>query len=348
MSFSIGIVGLPNVGKSTLFKALTKKQVDASNYPFCTIDPNVGVVAVPDHRLEKLSKFSKSEKTIPTTIEFVDIAGLVKNAHKGEGLGNQFLANIREVDAIVEVLRSFSDKNVIHVDGKIDPDSDKQTIDLELIFADMQTVEKRMRKNQKDLNANSKDAKILQPILDNLKTGFNNGIPAREIVTEEKEKLLIRDLSLLTIKPIIYVLNVDENNIVEESDYITISAKIESELAELPPEDAKNYLDELSIKYSGLDQLIKKSYELLDLITFFTTGPKETRAWTVKKGVKAPQAAGVIHTDFESGFIKAETINWQELLNHQSELEAKEKGMIRIEGKEYVIQDGDSVLFRFA
>jgi len=346
MSFSIGIVGLPNVGKSTLFKALTKKQVDASNYPFCTIDPNVGVVAVPDERIDKLAEMSKSAKTIYTTIEFVDIAGLVKDAHKGEGLGNQFLANIREVDAIVQVVRQFSDKNVIHVAGKVDPESDRETINLELIFADLQTLEKRISKNNRDLHANLKEAKELAPVLENLKTGFDAGKLASEIINNEKEKLLIRDLNLLTIKPMIYVLNVDEDKVYQESDYITISAKIESELAELPEAEAKEMLKELQLESSGLDKLIKKSYETLGLITFLTTGPKESRCWTIKKGTKAPQAAGVIHTDFEKTFIRAEVINWQELLKAGSEAKAKELGLIRIEGKDYAMQDGDTVYFR--
>lgn len=348
MSFSIGIVGLPNVGKSTLFKALTKKQVDASNYPFCTIDPNVGVVAVPDERIDQLAKMSESQKLIYTTIEFVDIAGLVKDAHKGEGLGNKFLANIREVDAIVQVIRQFSDKNVVHVDGKVDPESDKETINLELIFADLQTLEKRIIKNQKDLHANLKEAKELQPILEKLKTGFNSGKMAFEIITEEKEKLLVRELNLLTIKPMIYVLNVDEDKIYQETDYITISAKIESELAELPKQEAQEILKELQLDSSGLDKLIKKSYEILGLITFLTTGPQESRAWTVTKGTKAPQAAGVIHTDFEKNFVKAEVINWKDLLDAGSEQAAREKGLIRMEGKEYIIKDGDTCHFKVA
>ena len=346
MSFSIGIVGLPNVGKSTLFKALTKKQVDASNYPFCTIDPNVGVVAVPDERLDKLAAMSKSEKTVYTTIEFVDIAGLVKDAHKGEGLGNQFLANIREVDAIVQIIRQFSDKNVIHVDGRIDPESDKETINLELIFADLQTLEKRMAKNQKELHGNDKDAKKLQPILEKLKTGLESGKLASEIITDEDEKKLAREINLLTIKPMIYVLNVDEDNVFQETDYITISAKIESELADLPETEAKEMLKELKLESSGLDKLIKKSYEILDLITFLTTGPKESRAWTIKKGTKAPQAAGVIHTDFEKQFIRVDVVNWQKLLEAGSEAKAHELGLIRTEGKEYVIQDGDTCHFK--
>lgn len=346
MSLSIGIVGLPNVGKSTLFKALTKKQVDASNYPFCTIDPNVGVVAVPDERLDALAKLSNSQKTLYTTIDFVDIAGLVKGAHQGEGLGNKFLANIREVDAIVQVLRHFTDKNVTHVDGRVDPESDKETINLELIFADLQTVEKRMEKNKKDLNAQNKDAKILQPILDKLKSGLENGQLASEIIKDKEEKFLVKDLNLLTIKPMIYVLNVDEDNTFQESDYVTVSAKIESELSEMSAEEAKEFLKDLGLESSGLDKLIKKSYEILGLVTYLTTGPAESRAWTIKVGTKAPQAAGVIHTDFEKNFVKAEIINWKDLVDAGSENAAKEKGLIRLEGKEYVMQDGDVAHFK--
>ncbi len=348
MSFSIGIVGLPNVGKSTLFKALTKKQVDAANYPFCTIDPNVGVVAVPDERLDQLAIISNSAKKIPTTIEFVDIAGLVKGAHKGEGLGNKFLANIREVDAIVQVLRQFSDKNVTHVDNQVNPESDKETINLELIFADLQTVENRISKNNKDLHANDKAALQLQPILNQLKQGLENGKLASDILTQPADKHLIRDLHLLTIKPMIYVLNVDENNVVEDTDYITISAKIEAELSELPPAEVQDYLKELQLSSSGLDKLIKQAYNVLGLITYFTSGPQETRAWTITQGTKAPQAAGKIHTDFEQGFIKAEVIKWQDLVQAGGETQAKEKGLIRLEGKEYVFQDGDVALFHFS
>lgn len=346
MSFSIGIVGLPNVGKSTLFKALTKKQVEAENYPFNTIDPNIGVVGVPDERLDALTKLSKSEKTIPTTINFVDIAGLVKGASKGEGLGNQFLSHIREVDAIVQVLRHFTDKDVVHVDGKIDPESDRETINLELILADAETLDKRLSKNQKGLNANDKDAQKLQPILEKLKAGFDQGKMASDIITDEDEKALIKDLSLLTMKPMIYVLNVDEDNIFQETDYLTISAKIEAELAELPDAEAKEMLKELKLDASGLDKLITKAFDILDLMTFLTTGPDESRAWTIKKGAKAPQAAGVIHTDFEKNFIKAEVINWQELVNIGSEAAASEKGLMRLEGKDYVMQDGDVVHFK--
>ena len=346
MSLSIGIIGLPNVGKSTLFKALTKKQVDASNYPFCTIDPNVGVVPVPDPRLDQLAAMSKSEKILPTTVEFVDIAGLVKDAHKGEGLGNQFLANIREVDAIVQVIRQFSDSNVIHVANKIDPESDRETINLELIFADLQTLEKRLTKNAKGLHANEKDAKILQPVLEKLKTGLESGQLALAVIIDKEEKALIKDMSLLTAKPMIYVLNVDEDKIFQDTDYLTISAKIESELAELTPAEAKEMLKELQLESSGLDKLIKKAFEILGLTTFLTTGPKETKAWTIPIGTKAPQAAGVIHTDFEKKFIKAEVVNWQDLLNAGGWHQAQEKGLVRLEGKEYIMKDGDVVIFK--
>jgi GTP-binding protein YchF len=349
MSFSIGIVGLPNVGKSTLFKALTKKQVDAANYPFCTIDPNVGVVAVPDERIEKLSVMSESKKTIHTTIEFVDIAGLVKDAHKGEGLGNQFLSHIREVDAIVHLMRNFSDSNVIHVDGRVDAKSDRETINLELIFADLQTLDKIMSKNKKDLNANLKEAKEIEPILEKLKTGMEAGKLAADVITNPEERLLIRDLNLLTIKPMLYVLNVDEDKITDDRSpegLLQISAKIEAELSELPVEEAKDYLKQLGLSASGLDKIIKEAYSTLNLISFLTTGLDESRAWTITIGTKAPQAAGVIHTDFEKKFIKAEVINWQDLLNVGTEVAAREKGLIRMEGKEYIMKDGDVVEFK--
>jgi len=359
MSFSIGIVGLPNVGKSTLFKALTKKQVDASNYPFCTIDPNVGVVAVPDERLEKLAVVSKSAKIVPTTIEFIDIAGIVKDAHKGEGLGNKFLANIREVDAIVQVVRQFSDANVIHMAGAVNPESDRETIDLELIFADLQTVEKRLETNSKELRGGKKEAVELQPVLEKAKAGLEQGKLASSVIADPEEKSLIKDLCLLTMKPMIYVLNVDEAAAVSDEtlasqrtngsiDYLYISAKIEAELAELPDDEARAYLQELKLDASGLDRLIVRAYNALNLITYFTSGEMETKAWTIRVGTKAPQAAGVIHTDFEKGFIRAEIIKWQDLVDAGGEAKAREKGLIRLEGKDYQVQDGDVAHFRFS
>ena len=348
MSFSIGIVGLPNVGKSTLFKALTKKQVDASNYPFCTIDPNIGIIAVPDKRMDLLSKVSNSAKIVPTAIEFVDIAGIVKGAHEGEGLGNKFLANIREVDAIVQVLRNFSDPNVIHVAGKVDFQSDKETINMELIFADLETIDKRITANLKDVKTGKKEAKEIQPLLEKIKVGLENGKLANEIINDKEEISLIKPLNLLTIKPMIYVLNVDEDKIYDDSDFIAISAKIEAELADLNEDEAKEYLKELKLESSGLEKLIKKSYEILGLITFFTSGEMETKAWTIPNGAKAPQAAGVIHTDFEKGFIRAEIINWNDLVEEGGESKAKEKGLIRLEGKDYVMKDGDVAHFRFS
>lgn len=348
MSFSIGIVGLPNVGKSTLFKALTKKQVDAANYPFCTIDPNVGVVPVPDERLEKLAVVSQSAKIVPTTIEFIDIAGIVKGAHKGEGLGNKFLANIREVDAIVQVVRQFSDANVIHVAGAVNPESDRETIDLELIFADLQTVEKRLQTLSKDVRAGNKEALEVQLILEKIKAGLEQGQMATNIITDAEERLLIKDLCLLTMKPMIYVLNVDEDKTYQETDFLTISAKIEAELAELPNEESKMYLAELKLESSGLDRLIVKAYQALNLITYFTSGEMETKAWTIKAGTKAPSAAGVIHTDFEQGFIRAEIVSWSDLVESGGEAKAKEKGLVRLEGKEYIMQDGDVAHFRFS
>jgi len=360
MSFSIGIVGLPNVGKSTLFKALTKKQVDASNYPFCTIDPNVGVVPVPDIRLEQLGQVSHSAKIVPTTIEFVDIAGLVKGASKGEGLGNKFLANIREVDAIVQVVRQFSDSNVIHVEGRVNPESDKETINMELILADLQSVDKKIDANAKEVRAGKKEAKEIEPVLVKLKAGLDAGKLAFEIITDPEEIELIKELHLLTIKPMIYVLNVDEDKIFparnashndaggQETDYLTVSAKIEAELSELPEAEAKEYLKDLSLDSSGLDRLIVKAYEALNLITYITSGEMETKAWTIKRGTKAPQAAGVIHTDFEKGFIRAEIINWKDLVDAEGEAKAKEKGLVRLEGKDYVMADGDVAHFRFS
>lgn len=346
MSFSLGIVGLPNVGKSTLFKALTKKPIDIANYPFCTIDPNVGIVVVPDNRLEELTKTSQSKKTIPTTIEFFDIAGLVKDAHKGEGLGNKFLSHIREVKAIVHVLRGFTDDNITHVSDTVDPKRDEETIFTELILADLQVVEKRLAEAEKKARGNDKEAIKLSGILNQVKEHLESEKMLTSFDFNEDDKELIKEYNFLTLKPIITVLNVDEDKINEEHDNtITISAKIESELTELSDKEAKDYLQQLGMKTSGLEKLIKKSYEILNLITFFTSGPEETRAWTIEKGTKAPQAAGAIHTDFEKGFIKAEITGWQDFVKLGGETGAKEKGVMRIEGKDYVMQDGDTCYF---
>ncbi len=348
MALSIGIVGLPNVGKSTLFNTLTKKKAEASNYPFCTIDPNVGVVKVPDERLYKLAEVAKSKKIIPTTIEFVDIAGLVKGASTGEGLGNKFLANIRECDAICEVVRNFENDDIIHVHGKIDPEDDRETINMELIMADLQSVSKKLDRATKDSKSGDKDIIKLRDILAGLKEHLDQGLPAREFALSEDDKLLVRDLNLLSIKPIIYVVNSDEESEVGKNwdgQQVTLNVKLEEEIASLPEEEQEEYIKELGLDDSGLNKLIKASYNLLELITYFTVGPEEARAWTIEEGTKAPQAAGVIHTDFEKGFVRAEAIMWDKYIEMGGESAAREKGLIRIEGKEYVVQDGDSLHF---
>lgn len=352
MSFSLGIVGLPNVGKSTIFQALTKNKVEAENYPFCTIDPNIGIVTVPDKRLDELTKMSESEKTIPTAIEFVDIAGLVSGASKGEGLGNKFLSHIREVDAIVQVIRNFENDDIIHVNGKIDPEDDKEVINLELILSDLDTLVKHLEKIITKMKGSydkllNKEKKVLEKARELLE---NNKL-LNSIDWDEEEFKILKQLNLLSIKPIIYLYNISEDDINKDlnlpENTISICAKLESDLADLSEKEAKEYLKELGIKKSGLDNLINTSYKLLDLITFITTGPEETRAWTVKKDSKAPKAAGVIHTDFEKGFIRAEVINYNELLKSESWNNAKDKGLIRMEGKKYQIQDGDTVHFHF-
>ncbi|MBU3999998.1 redox-regulated ATPase YchF [Patescibacteria group bacterium] len=359
MSFSIGIVGLPNVGKSTLFKALTKKQVNIANYPFCTIDPNVGVVKVPDERLEKLAKMSQSEKIVPTAIEFVDIAGLVRGANKGEGLGNQFLANIREVDAIAHIVRIFEDKEIIHVDKNIDPKRDIETISTELIMKDMETLEKRIIKVSGEAKAGKKEKVQELENLNAIKTILEKGglLYGREF--DEPSQKLIKELQLLTAKPMLFVFNKkieaksDEKQLEKtlaevgiKMPFVLVDIKMEADLGELTDEEKVNYKKDLGISEDGIDRLIKSSYQLLDLVTYLTTGKDETRAWTIKRGAKAPQAAGIIHTDFEKKFIRAEVINWQKLLEAGSWSKAAELGLLRTEGKEYVVQDGDVIEFK--
>lgn len=346
MPLSIGIVGLPNVGKSSLFNILTKKGVEAANYPFCTIDPNVGVVKVPDSRLDALAAISKPAKILNTTIEFVDIAGLVAGAHKGEGLGNKFLANIRECDAICEVVRDFKDANVIHVNGKVDPSGDKETINMELIFADLATVEKRLDRSRKDVKSGSKEIKAELLVLERLFKGLSEGLAARDLVFTDEEMVFVKTLTLLTIKPIIYLLNVDENHDGEDffgvkDPVIKVDVKVEEEIAALPAEEQAEYIHELGLVESGLDKLIRIAYSTLGLDTFFTTGADETRAWTIKRGSKAPEAAGEIHTDFIKGFVRAEVIAWDKFVECGGEAKAKELGLMRIEGKEYIVKDGD-------
>ena len=361
----LGIVGLPNVGKSTLFNSITKAGAQAANFPFCTIDPNVGVVAVPDERIEKLGQLYNTKKVTPATIEFVDIAGLVKGASKGEGLGNQFLANIREVDAIVHVVRCFDDDNVIHVDGSVDSIRDIETINLELIFADLEVLEKRIAKVAKTARMDKTAAKELD-LLERFKAHLEANNAARSLVTDDEDEIKFRkEFNLLTDKPVIYAANVEDSDLADDgasneqvkkvrefaakegSEVFVISARTEEEISELDDEEKKEFLDALGLKESGLEKLVRASYDLLGLMSFLTAGEDECRAWTIKKGTKAPQAAGKIHTDFERGFIKAEVINYQDLLDNGSIAAAKEKGIVRVEGKEYVVQDGDVILFRF-
>ncbi|TCP20024.1 hypothetical protein EV207_15518 [Scopulibacillus darangshiensis] len=364
MSLTTGIVGLPNVGKSTLFNAITQAGAESANYPFCTIDPNVGIVNVPDHRLASLTDMYNPKQTIATTFEFTDIAGLVKGASQGEGLGNQFLANIRQVDAISHVVRCFEDKDITHVSGKVDPIDDIETINLELILADLESINKRIGRVEKLAKQKDKDAAAEFSALTKLKDAFENEQPARSVSLTDDEEQIIKHLNLLTKKPVLYVANVAEDDLAapddneyvkkvrafaekEQSEVVVISARIESEIAELEGEEKQSFLEELGIEQSGLDQLIEKAYKLLGLATYFTAGEKEVRAWTFRLGIKAPQAAGIIHTDFERGFIRAEIVSYDDLMETGSLSAAKEKGKLRLEGKEYIVKDGDVIHFRF-
>jgi GTP-binding protein YchF len=364
MALKSGIVGLPNVGKSTLFNALTSAKALAANYPFATKDPNVGMITVPDLRLDKLNELIQPKSLVPTTVEIVDIAGLIKGASKGEGLGNQFLGNIREVNAIIHVIRCFNDDNVVHVDGSIDPVRDKEIIDTELLLKDLETVEKNLDKYQKAAKSARKEDVLNLDLTKRLKVHLETGLAAREFVTEsDNEKISLTNMYLLTSKPVLYVLNVDENSVVngnehtkkfmdsistEASQVILVSAGIEADLVDFEDEDERMmFLEEMGLTEPGVNRVIRASYELLDLVTFFTAGPKEVRAWTLRKDSKAPKAAGVIHTDFEKGFIRAEVIKYDDYVKYGSESSIKEAGKMHVEGKEYIVQDGDVIFFRF-
>ncbi|WP_199623649.1 redox-regulated ATPase YchF [Paenibacillus alkalitolerans] len=364
MALKAGIVGLPNVGKSTLFNAITQAGAESANYPFCTIDPNVGVVEVPDERLQKLAEIVNPQRIVPTAFEFVDIAGLVKGASKGEGLGNKFLAHIREVDAIVHVVRCFVDENITHVSGGVNPLSDIETINLELILADVESVEKRLDRTKKNLKSGDKKYAVEAEALERVKEALYSDKPARSVELSDEERLLLRDLHLITMKPVLYAANVSEDEAAnaddnpyvakvrefaaaEGAEVVPISAKVESEIAELEGEDKALFLEELGLNESGLDRLIRAAYKLLGLYTYFTAGVQEVRAWTIRAGTKAPGAAGVIHTDFERGFIRAEVVAYDDLIACGSMNAAKEKGLLRLEGKEYVVRDGDVMHFRF-
>ncbi|RHW66587.1 redox-regulated ATPase YchF [Clostridium botulinum] len=361
----LGIVGLPNVGKSTLFNAITKAGAESANYPFCTIEPNVGVVSVPDKRLDVLEKMYNSKKKVPTAIEFYDIAGLVKGASKGEGLGNKFLSHIREVEAIVHAVRCFEDSNIVHVDGSVDPIRDIETISLELIFSDIELMQRRIEKNSKLAKSGNKEAKAEEALMKRIVAHLEEGKPVRTLELEEDEEKLVKSYFLLTSKPVLYAANVSEDDLMsgnpenefvkkvkefakaENSEVITLCARLEEELSTLEDDEKAEMLSEYGLKESGLDKLVQSSYKLLGLISFLTAGQVEVRAWTIVKGTKAPKAAGKIHTDIEKGFIRAEVISYDKLIECGSEAHAKEKGFFRLEGKEYVMQDGDIVNFRF-